>query len=548
MRFKQQIPACFTPLAFGLVAMCMFATGREVSASEQGPSTPASAGQVAPQPAVSQPAPTAIPGPTLALTVDEAVRLALQNNLGLEAERLGPQVAAFGVAAARSAYAPLFFSTTTKNSNANPPDSFLSGTGDIITSGTVRNNVGIGQNVFWGGGNYQVAFSGNRTTTTGITSFNPNLRANIDAVYVQPLLRNFKIDSFRQQLRQSHNTEQIADLELRQRVTQVGRAARVAYFNLVSTISSLDVARESLDLSRELYRNNVRRVEVGTMAPIDITEAEAEVARLEESVILAEAQIQTAEDSLRTLLLNPSRPDFWTTKLVPAEQPTVEPRSIDIDAAVSTALQNRTDIAVFKKRLESTDISMEFLRNQKLPEVNLQANYGVVGVAGTQLDCDRTTFECVALGRRAYSSALADVFGNNIRNWSFQFIVRYPMGTSQADAQLAAARVQRQQQQMTLREIEMQITTQVRDAARRVTTSLKRVQSTRTARELSEKRLAAEEKRLEVGMSDSFRVLQTQRDLTSAKRSELQAILDYNNALVNFEAVQQVPLGGGGGQ
>src|SRR5687767_12872846 len=155
MRFKQQIPASFTPLAFGLVAMCMFATGREVSASEQGPSTPAGAGQVAPQPAATQPAPTAVPGPTLALTVDEAVRLALQNNLGLEAERLGPQVAAFGVAAARSAYAPLFFSTTTKNSNANPPDSFLSGTGDIITSGTVRNNVGIGQNVFWGGGNYQ---------------------------------------------------------------------------------------------------------------------------------------------------------------------------------------------------------------------------------------------------------------------------------------------------------------------------------------------------------------------------------------------------------
>jgi outer membrane protein TolC len=126
-----------------------------------------------------------------------------------------------------------------------------------------------------------------------------------------------------------------------------------------------------------------------------------------------------------------------------------------------------------------------------------------------------------------------------------QFNVSYPIGTSQADAALASARLQRQQQQTLLRELEMQITTQVRDAGRQVTTSLKRVQSTRTARELSEKRLAAEEKRLAVGLSDTFRVFQTQRDLAQARRSELQAILDYNRALVDFEAVQTVPLAGG---
>jgi outer membrane protein len=537
MRFKQQISACFKPLALAAALACVFATGRELSASEQ---------VVAPQqPATTQPAPAPAAGPTLALTADEAARLALQNNLGLEAERLGPQIAALGIASARAAYAPLLFSTTSKNNNASPPDSILSGTSNIITSGGVRNNVGIGQSVFWGGGNYQVNFSGNRTTTTGLSSFNPNLRANLDASYVQPLLRNFKIDGNRQQLRLSHNNATIADLELRQRGTQVARAARLSYFNLVSAISGLDVARQSLELSRELYRNNVRRVEVGTMAPIDITEAEAEVARLEESVIIAEAEIRRAEDSLRTVLLNPSRPDFWTTKLVPSEQPTLEPRDIDVDAAVSTALQNRIDIAVFKKQLESTDINLEFLRNQKLPEVNLQANYGVVGVAGTELDCDRTTFLCTPLGQRSYGSALKDVFGNNIRSWSFQFVVRYPIGTSAADAQLASARVQRQQQQLTLREIEMQITNQVRDAGRRVTTSLQRVASTKKTRELSERRLQAEEKRLAVGMSDTFRVSQTQRDLTLAKQSELRAILDYNQALVNFEAVQQVPLSGG---
>jgi outer membrane protein TolC len=271
MRFKQQIPACFTPLALAAAAVCVFATGREVSASEQG--------TLVQPPATGQAAPAVSEGPTLALTVDEAVKLALQNNLGLEAERLGPQVAAYGVASARAAYAPNLFSITTKNSNASPPENFLTGTGSVITSGGVRTTNGLAQAVPWGGGRYQVSFFGSRSTTTGFTSFNPAMRSTLDASYTQPLLRNFKIDSIRNQLQQSRNTEQIADLELRQRVTQVSRLARTAYYNLVSTISGLEVARQSLDLSRELLRNNQRRVEVGTMAPIDITEAEAVTSR-----------------------------------------------------------------------------------------------------------------------------------------------------------------------------------------------------------------------------------------------------------------------------
>jgi outer membrane protein len=548
MRFKQQISACFRLLAVVLAIGCVFATGRRVSASEQGPSSSLRVGQAAQQPpAPVTPAPQESVGPTLAVTVDEAVRLALQNNLGLEAERLGPQAAAFDVAEARAAYAPNLFSITTKSSSASPPSDFLTGTGAVITSGGVRTTNGLAQAVPWGGGRYQVSFFGARSTTTGFTNYNPALRSTLDASYTQPLLRGFKIDGLRNQLRLTRNAEQIADLDLRQRVTQVSRLARTGYYNLVSTISALDIARQSLELSRELLRNNERKVEVGTMAPIDITEAQAEVARLEENVFVAESQIRSAEDSLRMLLLNPSRPDFWTTKLVPAEQPTLEPKPIDVDAAITNALQNRVDIAVVKKRLESTDISMEFLRNQKLPEVNLQANYGVIGLAGTQFQFGEGGFPppVVSQTQRSFMDAVRDVLGNDFRSWSFQVNVSYPIGTSTADAALASARLRRQQQQTNLRELEMAVTAQVRNAGRQVTTSLQRVQSTRTARVLSEKRLAAEEKRLEVGLSDTFRVSQTQRDLSAAKRAELQAILDYNNALVNFEAVQTVPLGGG---
>ena len=118
----------------------------------------------------------------------------------------------------------------------------------------------------------------------------------------------------------------------------------------------------------------------------------------------------------------------------------------------------------------------------------------------------------------------------------------YPLGTSQADAALAPNRLQRQQGDVSLRELELEITRQVRDAARQVQTSMKRVEATRKARELAERQLEAEEKRLAVGLSDTFRLVQTQRDLNVQKQAELRAIIEYNRALIDLEAVQVVPI------
>jgi outer membrane protein TolC len=134
------------------------------------------------------------------------------------------------------------------------------------------------------------------------------------------------------------------------------------------------------------------------------------------------------------------------------------------------------------------------------------------------------------------------VFGNEFRNWSIQLNVSYPIGTSAAEAALAQSRLRRQQAQVSIRELEMEISRQVRDAARQVQTSLKRVEATRKARELAERQLEAEEKRVAVGMSDTFRAVQAQRDLASQRSAELAAIIAYNRALIDFEAVQTVPV------
>jgi outer membrane protein len=544
MRVKAQISACVRVATAGAMAAWMFASGPMVSASGQG--------QAAPQPAPQRPL-NATAAPTiLRVTADEAVKMALENNLGVQADRLGPQIETYGVAQARAAYGLNLTSSTTKRSATSPPTDFLTtGAADNInTNESFRTGAGVQQFVPWGGGRYTLGIDASRLTTNSPTApFSPQLDSSLAASYTQPLLRNFTIDTTRQNLLQSQKNLEIADVQLRQTLTQTSVRVRNAYFTLINAIGQLEVAQKSLELNTTSLKNNQKRVELGTMAPIDIVQAEAEVARTEEQVIVAEGQIQTAEDNLRVLIMNPSQPDFWTTKLEPADRPTLAPQSLDVDGAIKNALANRTDLAQSRKQLEQTDISMKYLRNQKLPALDVIGGYNVQGVAGTQFQFDRESGifppPIVGQSQRSFTDALRDVFGNDFKTWSVGFNLSYPIGTSAADAGLAQARLQRDQQTTNQRDLETVIVAQVRDAGRQVSTALKRVETTQKARQLAEQNVQAEEKRLAVGLSDTFRLFQAQRDLTTQLNSELNAIIAYNRALINFEAVQTVPLGGG---
>jgi outer membrane protein len=538
MRLKQQISPRLAFCAAAALGLIVSASGRQVFASEQ---------QAAQPPAAQAPPQTEPTGPEVQLTADEAVRMALENNLGVQAERLGPRISTLNVASARALFAPRLQSNTLTSSNTAPPD-FLAtgGATETTTSERVFTSLGIAQNMPWGGGNFSVGMDASKRTVNFTSSFNPQLNSNLNFSYTQPLLRNFLIDPGRQQLLVARKNEEIADVQLRQQLIATERVVRNAYFDLIRAMGQLEVNQQSLELARESLRQNERRVEVGTMAQIDILEAQAEVSRVEESVIIAEAGIKTAEDNLRTLILDPNQPDYWSARLVPTERPTLTPQPIDTEAAVQTALANRTDLAQFRKQLETTQINIDYTRNQKLPDLNLVAAYNTVGVAGTQYRFGQG-FPPVIEGQteRSLADAFNDVFGQDFKTWSLQLQINYPIGTSSADANHAAARLQQEQQQNNLREAELGVTAQVRNAARQVNTSLQRVQSTTRAREFAERRLEAEQKRLTVGLSTTFQLFQAQRDLANVRQQELNAIIDYNRALVNFQAVQQAPLVGG---
>ena len=545
MRLNLKTLVLRTPAVAVVLALTMFASGRPVFASEQQAAQPPTQPPV--QQPVAAPAQNEPTGPQLQITADEAVKFALENNMGLQTERLSPQIQTLALARAESAYAPVSFVNFRRSANTSPPTDFLTVGVATTTTGAMVTDGGVQQLLRWGGASYSVSMSGSRSTTDALrTPFSPQLNSSLNATYVQPLLRNFKIDFNRQAVLQNQNQLTVTDLQLMARVTQTGRVVRDAYYALVGAMGQLDVARQSLELANESLRQNKRRVEVGVMASIDIIEAEAEVARVQENLLVSEANVRTLEDALRVLVLNPSQPDFWTVRLVPTERPLLTAQPVSVEAAIDNALKNRTDIAIARKQLESTDLDIKFAKNQSLPALDVTARYGMSGLGGTQnqwaggLDGALPFIE--SSSQRSFADTLRDVFGNDFRNWSVALSLSYPIGQSTAEASLAQSRLQLQQGQIALRELEVSVVAQVRDAGRQVSSSLQRVEATRNAVKFAQIRYDAEQKRVTAGLGSTFQLLNAQQALTQARQNENRAIIDYNRALVAFQAVQVAPV------
>jgi outer membrane protein len=486
------------------------------------------------------------------LSVDAAVRLALEQNLGIQIERLNPQIQDVAVAQARSFWSPQLNTGVSNNSGTTPTTTALSSGLSTITGSTFTTSLGINQTLPTGA-SYSFGWNGSRGTSTDIfNTFNPLLQSSVAVNVTQPLLRNFKIDAIRQQVEVSKKQRESADVQLHATIVQTTSAVKHAYWDLAFQIDNLAAQRQSLELAQQLLKDNERRVEVGTMAPIDIVEAQSEVARNEESVIVAAAAIKQAEDRLRALIFDPATPGFWTMSIEPADIAPFRAETVDLDAVVRNALDRRTDLQQARNSLAQSDVNIRYFRNQILPDVSAVAGYSSSSIGGIPLPSVGTIplgaaeQPIVSQAQRSFGSVLGDLLTNAYPTWTVGVSVAYPLGTSTQQANLARAKLQYAQAQTQLKSLELQVVLQVRDAARTVQTNQKRVETARAARELAGKRLDAEQKKFAAGIETTFFVFQAQRDLAQARTNEVLAISDYNKSRVDLEAVQEISSGGGG--
>src|SRR5215212_2397315 len=316
MRLHQPFRARIFVIAAAFITLSVSAFGQPLSVSGQpGASSLSLAVQAAAQSAAQQPGEV-----VRRISIDEAVKLAMEQNLGIRIQRFDPQIQDTGVSLAHSLWQPNFQTTVTRQAQTQAATSALAG-GTTVNNGTFASQVGLNQTLPWGG-SYTANWNSQRLTTNNLfSSFSPQLSSNLNVQYSQPLLRNFQIDTIRQQVAVSKKVRDLSDIQLDGVVTQTLRNVRNAYWDLSYSINNLKAQQESLALSRQSLKDNQKRVEICTMAPIDIVQAQAEVATNESTVIVAEAAIKQAQDNLRALILDPGTPDFWNVAFEPSDAP-----------------------------------------------------------------------------------------------------------------------------------------------------------------------------------------------------------------------------------
>jgi outer membrane protein TolC len=487
-------------------------------------------------------------GPTVQLTLDEAIRLALERNLDIAVQRMNPEISDIAIATAQAAFRPTLSSTISRSSTTSTPTSQLNQAsgGNAQVSTNLTYNASIQQMLPWWGATVTGQFNNNRQeSNSNNVLLNPQYNSTWTGQLSVPLLRDRAIDTQRRAILVSKVNRDISDIQLRASLTNLVSNVRNAYWDFVFATQAVDVARQSLALATKLVEDNTVKVEVGTMAKIDIVQAQTAQAQRQQALVTAESSRRTSEIALKRMIVSGTDDPNWMATIDPVDRPEFDPQPVDVEAAIRRALDNRTDLAIVKKNLERNDLALRLYRNNTLPTVDFNLNYGLQGVGGTQLI--RGSGQIGAPPSQIIPGGLSDALSNLLRatnpRWTASFNISYPLGLNAQETQLATARVQLNQIQAQLKSIELQVANDITQAALNLRNTAEAVQAAQTARILSEQQLEAEQSKFEVGMSTNYQVVTYQRDLQDARNSELRAILNYRKAQVEWDRLQETALG-----
>ncbi len=504
--------------------------------------------------------PFVTPGPRVEITIEDAVARGTDKNIDIAVARITPRLIDFTLAGLEASYRLNLTSSTSSNSTTDLPR--LTTQGISAPTSSVRQNwsAGLAQNLWKGGGNYNVAWNNSRFKgQSAVNIRNPQFQSGITANLIQPLWRGFKIDATRAALRSNRLTQQNDEISLTATTATTQANVRNAYWDLVYAIQAVEAAQNSFDLANRLIQDNQSRVEIGTLAPIDVVSAQAEAASRRNTLVQSQATVRTSELALKRLIVSGTDDPLWTSSLNPVDRPSTTPEPINLEAAVARALSQRTDLEQSKNNLKVSDINLQNQIDATKPQLNLAANYGLSGLGGTIFNFTGapdpiTGVRPFTTTPSGYFDALRNITGFDAPVWTVGVNFAYPLGRSSQEATVARSRLSLQQTQVNVKALELQIATDVTNAALTVQSSLESVQATAAASELAGKRLEAAQSKADVGMATNYEVVQAQRDFADARNNELRAVLNYRKALVNFDTVQRVGTRGvgaavaGGGQ
>jgi outer membrane protein len=464
------------------------------------------------------------------LSLDDALSISLQRNLGLLVQRYTREQFRLGIDEALGIYDLGIVADATTSSDTTPSFSFISGTGRLVTK---RRSTGftLSQLLPWGG----VASTGfslfRQESNNKDIAINPTYTGNLDFGYTQPLLRNLGRIATEYRIRLAQIDDSISREDLEVVVANTLQATENAYWNLAQARKEVEVANEALSLAQDLHHMNEVRVQVGTLAKLELVQSEVGIATRKEAIILAQAAQGNAEDALRQLL-HVEEGGMWTLPIVPTTKPDTSAVNIDLAQALDTAVAERPEVKTQSMILDRRATDVAFLHNQTRPRLDLITAYGYNG-GNALVERDPATGQLIPVAG-GVSDVLDQLRTHDLPGWSVGLQLAYPLQNRQARAAKAIAEVSLDQGKTQMDQLQESVRTEVRRAVRGVTTAFQEIDSASESMRLAEKNLDAERKRYENGLSTSFQVLEIQADLTAARSRLVAAVAAYRRAIAEY--------------
>ena len=461
--------------------------------------------------------------PPVVLSLQDALREALEKNLDLVVRSYDPLRSETRVIASESGFDPFLSGTGQSGNSELRRVNSITGSSFLSTSKSHTYSVRFEDPLIIGG-RYKVDLIADDSDSFS-DLFGPSTSKGFSTSYLvtlsQPLLRNLGAEANRSLIVISRNELGANQARFRQTVIDTLAAAEKAYWDLDFALLNLKTAQAALQLAKDFLDQNRIKVRVGTLAPIEITQAEAEVADREEAVIIAQHAVRTAEDSMRRIMNVPKDSADWSRPIQPSDMPPLVEVAPDMEAAVASGMSNRPDLEQARLDLRSRETDLAFRRNQRRWGLDFLGTYGNSGFNNAN-----------------YGDSIEDLKDRNQTDWTLQLSLLIPLGNRLADANYADAEYALTQAHYRLDALEQAARIEVRNAVRTVETNLKRVKAAQVNVRLQREKLSAEQKKFENGMSTSFQVLQFQTDLTTAESRENSSIVDYNKSLAELQRVQ----------
>lgn len=528
-----------------------------------------------PLPAAAQRRPERIgvAGAPLPLSLDDAIQMTLERNTDVVIARLETRVARHNVLSAEGIFDPrvtpnfAYERTVTANTSA------IGG----ATQGRLEQNEFAGGAAMlgrtpWAGGRFTVNFSSSRVETSNqFARLDPQFPSSLATTYLQPLFRNRAIDADRRNILLARRTVDLNDAQLTQVIMDQLTLVEQAYWDLAFTVRNLEVLDSALTQARAQVESNERQAKEGTLAPIDVVEAQTQVSRFELAVASGEQALTETENRLKRLILGDRSSSEWNRAIVPAELADRVAPPMVLDDAVKLALTRRPELRALDSTRAQNEIDRAYFSNQTKPLLNLVGGYTITGLAGDPLSSTTpppvsgsSNSDAALLARLNELSVLAgftpldapppptssavppmfiggwgqsvsNLFARRFPTALVQLQMDMPIGNRTARANLARTEIEATQLTRQRQALEQAIEAEVRDSLQAVRSSQQRLAAASAARRYALEQYESERRRFDSGISTVFLVLERQTTHVTAQAAELRARADLNQAIAQLE-------------